>query len=138
MFGSMWMKSLYQVTFYNSLFDVFEFKETISSQVHYLDHSMDASKMVVKYEFELDSVVYVNEVTANREAFEQKVGINKSQFIYYNSLLPQANYLKNWKLDTYYNMMFIMFSIFLFLILYFHLRVDKIRWIRRYKGALNS
>ena len=138
MFGSMWMKSLYQVIFYNTLIDVFEFKETISSQVHYLDHPMESRKMVVKYEFELGSVVYINEVTANRKAFEEKVGINETQVIYYNSLLPQANYLKNWKLDTYYNRMFIMFSFFLFLILYFHLRVDKKRWIRRNKGALNS
>ena len=137
-FGSMWLKSLYQVTFYNSLFDVFEFKETISSQVHYFDHSKEDRKMVVEYDFELGSDVYVNEVTANREAFKEKVGINESQKIYYNIFLPQVNYLENWKLDTYYNMMFIMFSIFLSLVLYFHLRVDKEKWIGKYKSTLNS
>jgi hypothetical protein len=134
----MWLKSLYHVTFYNSLFDVFEFKETISSQVEYFDHLKEVRKMIVKYKFELGSEVYVNELTANREAFKEKVGINASQMIYYNSFLPQVNYIENWKLDMHYNMMFIMFSIFLSLILYFHLKVDKEKWIGKYKRTLNT
>lgn len=138
LFGSMWLKSLYQVTFYNTIVELFNFEMTTSSKVQYLDHPKEDKKVIVKYEYKVESEIYKNEITANKEAFSKKVGIKEFQIVYYNRLMPNVSYLENWKLDTYYNLTFVLFSIFLSLILYFHLRVDKEKWIIRYKKAFGS
>jgi hypothetical protein len=134
----MWLKSLYQVTFYNTIVELFNFEMTTSSKVQYLDHPKEYKKVIVKYEYKVESEIYKNEITANKEAFSKKVGIKEFQIVYYNRLMPNVSYLENWKLDTYYNLTFVLFSIFLSLILYFHLRVDKEKWIIRYKKAFGS
>ena len=121
----MWLKSLYQVAFYNSIFELFEFKDIITTQIHYRDHSEDSIKVIVVYQFEVGTKVYRNEIIANKEAFVKKVGMAKSQQVYFNSLIPSVNYLQNWKLDTYYKLTLVIFSIFLSLIVFFHLKIKK-------------
>ena len=138
LFGSMWLKSLYQVAFYNSIVHIFEFKNTSTTQVRYLDHSNEGEKVIVAYEFKVGTKIYKNDVVANREAFGEKVGMNEIHQVYFNSFVPNANYLENWKLDNYFNFTFVLFSIFLSLVMYAHLKVDKVKWIGRYRKALNS
>ncbi|WP_158860702.1 hypothetical protein [Lunatibacter salilacus] len=138
LFGSMWLKSLYQVIFYNSIFELFEFKEITTTQIQYGDHSNESKKVTIAYEFEVGTEVYRNEIVANKEAFVNKVGMDKLQRVYFNSLIPSVNYLENWKLDTYYKLTFVYFSIFLSLIVFFHLKIDKERWISKYRKSLYS
>ena len=138
LFGTMWLKSLYQVTFYNSIVDIFDFNNTTTSEVNYYDHSNEGKKVIVAYEFKVGSEIYTNEIVANREAFGEKVGMNAIQKVFYNSLIPSVNYLENWKLDNYYRLTFFLFTIFLSLVVYAHLKVDRDKWIGRYKKALNS
>lgn len=138
LFGSMWLKSMYQVTFYNSIVDIFDFNSTTTTEVNYFDHSNEDEKVIVAYEFKVGTEVYTNEIVANRAAFGEKVGIKEIQQVYYNSLMPIANYLENWKLDNYYKLTFVLFSISLSLVVYVHLKVDRHKWISRYQKALNS
>ena len=134
----MWLKSLYQVTIFNSIINFYEFKRIQATRVDYFDHPKDDNQIIIKYWFDLNLVTYENEIVANKEAFDIKVGINEIQIIYYNTIFPRANYIENWELDQYYILMFIMFSIFLSLIIFFHLKVNKDYWIRKYTRAFNG
>lgn len=138
LFGTMWLKSLNQVVFYNSLIDIFEFKNTTTSTVNYFDHFEEDEKVVIVYEFNVGTEMYKNKITANRESFAEKVGINEIQKVFYNGLMPSVNYLENWKLDNYFNFTFALFSIFISLVVYTHIKVDRDKCISRYKKALNS
>ncbi|WP_192350258.1 hypothetical protein [Algoriphagus sp. Y33] len=136
LFGSMWLKSLYEVIFYNSIVNIFEFKDTTTSKVYYLDRAKDDRGLLVKYEFKIGQEVYENSVPVNRKTFEEKVGMSGKHIIHYNRMMPNANYLDNWKVDSYYKFMFAFFSLFLLLIIFFHLKVDKRKWINKYKNVL--
>ena len=136
LFGSMWVKSLYQVVFYNSIVNVFEFKETTTSKVYYLDRVKDDRGLLVKYEFRIGPKVYENSVPVNRKTFEEKIGMNGRHIVHYNRIMPNVNYLDKWKVDSYYNFIFAFFSLFLLLIIIFHLKVNKGKWIDRYENVL--
>ena len=136
LFGSMWLNSLYHVVFYNSIISVFEFKDIPTSKVYYLDLTNDDRGLLVKYEFKIGQEVYENTVRVNRKTFEQEVGMNEKLIIHYNRMMPNANYIDNWKVDLYYNFMFTFFSFFLFLMIVSHLYVDKRKWIIKYQKAL--
>jgi hypothetical protein len=137
LFGTMWLKSLYQVTFYNTFVNIFKFERATTTNVKYLDHSNENDKIIIAYEFEVGIKDFNNRIVANRDIFSEKVGINEIQVIYYNTLVPNINYLENWKLDTFYKLSFVLFSIFLALVVYVHIKVDKGKWIVRYKKTLN-
>lgn len=138
LFGTMWIKSLYNVTFYNSVLNIFDFKTAITSQLEFLEHPKDSAKMIVTYEFVVNDKSYDNQLTAYKNAFQKKVGISDKLEILYNESYPNANYVRFWKIDSFYIFSFIMFSLFLGLILYFHLFTDKTKWINRYSKALGQ
>ncbi len=63
--------------------------------------------------------------------------MNENQKVFYNTVIPSVNHLGNWKLNSYYKLTFVLFSIFLSLVVYAHLKVDRDKWIGRYKKALS-
>jgi len=137
--GGMWCKSLYQFFLYNAVFDIFPIGEVTSSSVSHLDHAKDDKRMIVHYSFDIGEKSYSNKITVDREVFFGKIGNKYNYQVYYNKIFPNANYIKNWKLESYYRFTFVFFSFFLLLIIFCHLKLRKDdTWIKRYKRAFNG
>lgn len=133
----MWVRSFYQVTFYNSFFEIFEFKVAKPIKVSYDILNSNKEQYIINYEYQVSGKIYKKTVAGDKHSMENRIGVPIDDItIYYNSLNPHASFIKGWKLDSYYLLTFFIFSFFLILIYVIDRKVDKEEWIVNYRKAI--
>jgi len=130
LFGYFWIKILIIGIGGNYFFDIFQLKVTETAELKWENNDQESE---VTYSYIVKSKEYSEVLEVNIESFKEKVDLRKDKaIVLYNKYLPEICYLKGWKLTSYYRFTFIMFSIFLFFIIFVDRVINSDHYLRNH------
>ena len=133
LFGYVWTDTLVTGITANHFFEIFPIEETKVDDIAFQRIKEQEEKRKVTFTYNVEHKEYTKELSVNLESFRKKVGLDENELIVcFNKFIPSASYLKNWKLDSYYKFIFILFSFFFGLMFVADYHINRDHFLRHW------
>lgn len=131
-FGGLFISALGLYLAHNEPFEIFTFKETVSSS--YEISKSNNENINVSFKYSVDGKDYNKNIIIYKNLFYEQVSRNaKVLYIVYNEDFPSVSYIKNLKMVRKYQTGIVFSGLILFFLLLFMFYGKKESWLASYR-----